>query len=72
MRSGAVFPIQLGFLVLGTIGSIAASYRIAEREHPDRSVVVAAPWTVLVVTLAAAAIWILIQPMEMRGISLAG
>lgn len=72
MQPGAVFPIQLGFIVLGTIGSLALSYFISERDHPDRPALAAGPWFLVLMTLAAAALWVLSQPMEMRGMSLAG
>ncbi|MQA28551.1 MAG: FesM [Luteitalea sp.] len=72
MQPGAVFPIQLGFILLGSIGSLALSYLISERDYPDRPVFAAAPWLGVVLVLAAAAVWILSQPMEMRGLGLSG
>jgi hypothetical protein len=66
MRAGAVFPLQIGFVMLGAFGSLAVAYGIAEREHPARPAA-AIPWVVLVLVIAAAAIWVLSQPMEMRG-----
>lgn len=72
MQPGAVFPIQLGFILLGTIGSLALLYLISERDYPDRRAVAAAPWMALAIMLAAAAVWILAQPMEMRGTGFAG
>ena len=67
LRPGAVFPIQLGFVLLGTIGSLAAARGISEREHPGRAGVATAPWAVVLVALALAAVWVLLQPMDMRG-----
>jgi polyferredoxin len=89
MRPGMVFPIQLGLILLGTIGSLTVAYRISEREYPDRpgrssaartmapwatatARWATAPWAVVIVALASIALWILSQPMEMRGISLTG
>ena len=72
MHPGAVYPIQLGLLVLGTLGSVATVARIAQREHPGRPIRAAWPWTVMIVLLASAAIWIMSQPMDMRGVSLSG
>jgi len=72
MRPGAVYPIQLGFILLGALGSIALAYRISERDYPDRPVLPTAPWAVLTMTLTTAAIWILSQPMEMRGAGFLG
>lgn len=72
MQPGAVFPIQLGFILLGTIGSLALSYLISERDYPARPVSAAVPWAVVAIVLATAAVWILSQPMEMRGMGLSG
>jgi hypothetical protein len=72
IRPGVVFPIQLGFILLGTFGSLALSYLISERDYPQRPVLAAVPWAALAVALATAAVWILFQPMEMRGIGLSG
>jgi hypothetical protein len=72
MRPGAVFPIQLGFVLLGTMGSLALAYRISRRDYPDRPGPATAPWAVVTVSLATIAIWILSQPMEMRGVGFIG
>jgi polyferredoxin len=72
MRPGAVFPLQIGFVMLGAFGSLAAAYGISEREQPARPVAAAMPWLVLVLLLAAAAVWVLSRPMEMRGSGFAG
>ena len=45
---------------------------VAERDHPDRAVVVAIPWFAVVTALAVAACWILSQPMDMRAIGVSG
>ena len=68
MRPGAVFPIQLGCIVLGTIGSLAIAHLISQRDSPERALRATAPWVVAFVLLAAVAIWVLFQPMEMRGL----
>ncbi len=66
LRTGAVFPIQLGLIALGTMGSIGVAYAIAERECPERPGAVTVPWALVTLLLAAAAVWIISQPMEMR------
>ena len=43
-----------------------------EDEAPARPGVAAAPWIVVILALAAAAFWLLTQPMDMRGVSFAG
>jgi polyferredoxin len=72
MRPGAVFPIQIGFVILGTLGSLAVTHGISEREHPRRPVVATAPWAAVLLMIAAAALWVLSNPMEMRGIGFGG
>ncbi len=72
MRPGEVFPLQIGSVLLGTIGSLMLGYRISEREYGRLAKRAAAPWLVVVVALAVLALWILAQPMEMRGTGLGG
>lgn len=72
LKPGSVFPIQLGFVALGTIGSLAVAHGISERERPGRAGAATVPWAVVIVALAVAALWILSQPMEMRGVELPG
>ena len=72
MRPGSVFPIQIGLMLLGTMGSFAAAFRVAERDYPARPGRAVAPWAVVIIGLAAAALWILSQPMDMRGLGFAG
>ena len=66
LQPGAVFPIQLGLLSLGAIGSVAAVWLIAERESPSRVTAAAAPWVTVTLLLLVVAVWMLAQPMEMR------
>ena len=70
LRSGAVFPFQLGAVLLGALGSSAVAQRIAERDFPSRAGRAAAPWILVIIALTAIALWILGQPMEMRGTEL--
>jgi hypothetical protein len=70
MRPGLVYPLQLGFVLLGTLGSCAVAWRISERDHAGRAPLAVGPWAVLLLALAALAVWILSQPMEMRGVRL--
>lgn len=67
LPKSAVMPIELGLLVLGLCGSLAVAWRIAERVQRERPARAFAPWAVLVLVLFAAALWLLGQPMEMRG-----
>jgi polyferredoxin len=68
----AVTPLETGFLSLGLLGSLLAAFRIAEREYPARAARTFLPWAGLAVLLWAAALWLLSQPMEMRGTFLGG
>lgn len=67
-----VYPLELGFLGLGALGSLLVAYRIAEREHPAAPHRAFAPWAALCLVLGTAALWLLSQPMEMRGTFLGG
>jgi polyferredoxin len=69
MQAGAVYPIQLGFVLLGAAGSIALAQAISARDYPARPIRAALPWIGVTVLLAAAAVWVLSQPMDMRGMS---
>lgn len=72
MRPGSVFPIQVGFILLGAMGSLASAFRVAERDYPARAGRGVVPWMLLVALLTALALWILAQPMDMRGVGFAG
>jgi ferredoxin len=63
----AVYPMEIGFLALGLVGSCIVAWRIAEREHPTRAIRAFVPWALVSLALCAAALWLLSQPMEMRG-----
>ena len=61
---------EVGFIALGLIGSLLVSYSLAAADevvHPTRVFI---PWAVLSLLLAGAAFWLMLQPMEMRGIVL--
>ena len=68
MRPGAVYPIQAGVTLLGACGSAAVAHAIASRDYPRRVTAASAPWLAVIVVLTAAALWILGQPMDMRGL----
>ena len=62
--------MQLGCLLLGTAGSLALVHGTSLREHPLRPGRISAPWAALILLVAAGAVWILAQPMDMRGVGL--
>ena len=72
MPPGLVLPLELGFLGLGALGSLLVAYRIAARDYGSRRMGAFVPWAVLCLLLLAAAVWLLNQPMEMRGTFLGG
>jgi polyferredoxin len=67
-----VYPLELGFLGLGLWGSLLVTYRISVRYYKDRPWRAFIPWAVLCIVLCSSAIWLLNQPMEMRGMFLGG
>ena len=72
LQPGAVLPIQIGFVLLGTIGALAVAHGISEREHPRHAGAATMPWAIVLVAMSAAAVWVLSQPMEMRGTTFPG
>jgi hypothetical protein len=60
---------EFGFIALGLLGSLLVSYALAtaEEQHPRRVFVL---WCTLALIIAAGAIWLISQPMEMRGVVL--
>jgi hypothetical protein len=65
-------PLEIGFLGLGWFGSLLVAYRLAEQDAPQRTWRAFLPWAVLLALLLAAAVWLMGQPMEMRGTFMAG
>jgi polyferredoxin len=62
-----VYPLQLGLLGLGLTGSLLVAYRLAWDGAASRPRRVFAAWAGLCVLLWASALWLMSQPMEMRG-----
>jgi len=65
-----LLPLEILFLDGGLLLSLYAAYRVSLTQSPSMTTVlkVLAPWALLIVTLFAAGIWIVFQPMEMRGV----
>jgi hypothetical protein len=72
MRSGSVYPLELGLLTLGMIGSWVVAVRLARNDSPLAPWRAYLPWVVLHGLLWVSAVWLLAQPMEMRGTFLGG
>ncbi len=62
-----VQPLEVGCLILGLAGSLLVAYRLAEEDSPETPIQAFSPWAVLCVLLWAGALWLIAQPMEMRG-----
>jgi hypothetical protein len=70
-----LFPIEAALLYLGAFGAMIAAFQIAQHEtaqpggapRQGRVLAAAAPWMALTLLLLGFGLWILLQPMEMRG-----
>jgi len=69
-----LLPLELLFLEMGLLASLVVAVRIAQREVGEgpRALRGALPWGILALTLSVVGIWLLLQPMEMRGTLMAG
>jgi hypothetical protein len=61
--------LEVLFLDLGLLLSLYTAYRIALTQSPrlPQALKLASPWALLIVLLFAAGVWIVLQPMQMRG-----
>jgi cytochrome c oxidase assembly factor CtaG len=61
--------LEILFLDLGLLLSLYTGYRIALAQSPrlSQALKALAPWALLIVLLFAAGVWIVLQPMQMRG-----
>jgi cytochrome c oxidase assembly factor CtaG/polyferredoxin len=65
---GAWLPkLEILFLDVGLLATLHAMYRVARELAPTRAVAVLLPWAALAVGLFAAGVWVVLQPMDMRG-----
>lgn len=62
-----VMPMEVGFMILGLLGSWIVAWPLARDLSPRRVWSVFLPWAVLHLLLFASAMWIMNQPMDMRG-----
>jgi hypothetical protein len=67
LPKNAVHAFEYGFLCLGFIGSLLVGYRLAEADAIRYRFRVFTTWASLVIILWLAALWLISQPMEMRG-----
>lgn len=67
LHESLVLPIEMGFLGLGLLGSLVVATRLVRSEFGARARAGLLPWAGLLTLLFAAAVWLMSQPMEMRG-----
>ncbi|HEY6332506.1 MAG TPA: FesM, partial [Blastocatellia bacterium] len=65
-----VHAFEIGFLGLGLVGSLLVSYRLAQSERQGSTLKIFIPWACLALVLWISAMWLMAQPMEMRGMLL--
>jgi hypothetical protein len=74
-RSGWLIRLEILFLDLGMLLSLYTAYRLSLEQAPrtSRGLKAFAPWALLILILFATGVWIVLQPMQMRGtLSVAG
>ena len=66
--------LEILFLDLGLLLSLYSGYRIAQdqSQRASNALKMLAPWALLIVVLFAVGVWIVLQPMQMRGTLPAG
>jgi polyferredoxin len=67
-----VFPLEMGFLGLGLIGSWVTGWVIARQCAGSLARRAFVPWAIVHLLLFVSAVWIMTQPMDMRGTFLGG
>lgn len=60
---------ELMVLDLGLLGSLVTTYRLAraDMQKPAKAMLLALPWVAVLLVMFAAGVWIVLQPMQMRG-----
>ncbi|HEY1011791.1 MAG TPA: hypothetical protein VGE07_03745, partial [Herpetosiphonaceae bacterium] len=62
-----IYPLELGCLGLGGALALRTAWQIAGRTNATRQRQLFWPWAIVILILVAAAIWLIGQPMDMRG-----
>lgn len=62
-----VFPMELGFLSMGLLGSWLVAWMVARQVSQRRTWSTFVPWATVHLILFVSAVWIMNQPMDMRG-----
>jgi len=72
LPANAVQVIEIGFLVLGFVGSLAVTHGLADEDFPANALRAFIPWAVVCSVLFGASLWLIFQPMEMRATLMSG
>ncbi len=72
LPASLVQPLEFGFLALGFAGSLLVAYRLAEEDSEQHPLRAFAPWAAVSALLLLASVWLMLQPMEMRAMSMGG
>jgi ferredoxin len=72
LSEAIVLPMEMGFLCLGLVGSWLVAWLIARELSPHRAWRTFSPWAAVHLLLFVAGMWIMNQPMDMRGTFLGG
>ncbi|MGA2814313.1 MAG: FesM [Candidatus Acidiferrum sp.] len=67
-----VRPIELGFLLLGFVGSLLVTQHLAEEDCARSPMRAFLPWAAVCLLIGLASVWLMFQPMEMRATLLGG
>jgi ferredoxin len=67
-----VQPIELGFLLLGFVGSLFVVYQLSEEDCAPQPMRAFLPWGVVCLLIGLASVWLMFQPMEMRAMLMGG
>lgn len=67
-----VQPMELGFLLLGFVGSLFVVYQLAEEDCAQRPLRAFLPWATVCLLIGLASVWLMFQPMEMRAMLMGG
>lgn len=67
IAASSILPVQMLFLDLGLLGSLYAGWRLTTRPSVRQRTAALLPWAAVAAGLYAMGIWILLQPMQMRG-----
>jgi ferredoxin len=72
LSEAIVYPMEIGFMCLGLLGSWLVTWLIVQELTERRRAAAVAPWATLHLLLFGIAVWIMNQPMDMRGTYLGG